>query len=200
MQITGPPALDTLHPHQLARRQRIVRAALRALANSQYDDIKISDVAQDAGVALGTLYRYFVSKEHLFAAAFMEWQGALKSKLEKAAPQGTTEAERLRDIFRREIRAFQVQPQFVRVMMMLQTTTDAYAAEIYFSLRDVFHDTVESALEAPFDVDRRAIYRTVNSVLDSSLRAWVMNHVTIKDVYQHVDDAIRLIYEFDEKS
>jgi hypothetical protein len=28
---------------------------------------------------------YFASKEHLFAAVFMEWQGALKTKLEKSA-------------------------------------------------------------------------------------------------------------------
>lgn len=196
LQIDGPPAPETLRRDQLARRQRIVRTALRALANSDYDQVKISDVARDSGVALGTLYRYFASKEHLFAAAFVEWQGALKKKLEKERPRGESEAERLRDVFHQTIRAFQLQPQFYRVVMMLNATTDAYAADLYQSVTSQFHDTVQMALSGPFDTDHEAIFSTVNSVLDGSLRSWVMNRATIGDVYGNVDNAIRLIYEY----
>jgi AcrR family transcriptional regulator len=194
VQIAGPPAPETLRRDQFARRQRIVRAALRALANSDYDQVKISDVARDSGVALGTLYRYFASKEHLFGAVFMEWEGALKKKLEKEPPHGDTEADRLRDVFGRTIRAFQLQPQFYRVVMMLTATTDTYAADLYQSVSSQFRDTVQTAFTGPFDQDRNAIYTTVNSVLDTSLRSWVMNHMTIQDVYDNVDNAIRLIY------
>jgi AcrR family transcriptional regulator len=196
LQIDGPPAPETLRRDQLARRQRIVRTALRALANSDYDQVKISDVARDSGVALGTLYRYFASKEHLFAAAFVEWQGALEKKLEKERPRGESEAERLRDVFHQTIRAFQLQPQFYRVVMMLNATTDAYAADLYQSVTSQFHDTVQMALSGPFDTDHEAIFSTVNSVLDGSLRSWVMNRATIGDVYGNVDNAIRLIYEY----
>lgn len=196
LQIAGPPAPETLRRDQLARRQRIVRAALRALANSDYDQVKISEVARDSGVALGTLYRYFASKEHLFAAAFVEWQGALKKKLEKEQPQGDSEADRLRDIFHRTIRAFQLQPQFFRVVMMLTATTDAYAADLYQSVASQFHDTVQMAFEGPFDEDHQAIFGTINAVLDESLRSWVMNRLTIQDVYANVDNTIRLIYEY----
>jgi AcrR family transcriptional regulator len=196
LQIAGPPAPETLRRDQLARRQRIVRAALRALAGSDYDQVKISEVARDSGVALGTLYRYFASKEHLFAAAFVEWQGALKKKLEKEPPKGETEAERLRDVFHRTIRAFQLQPQFYRVMMMLNATTDTYAADLYQSIASQFHDSAQTAFAGPFDEDREAILGTVNSVLDGALRSWVMNRLTIQDVYYHVDRAIRLIYDY----
>jgi len=196
LQIAGPPAPETLRRDQLARRQRIVRAALRALAGGEYDQVKISEVARDSGVALGTLYRYFASKEHLFAAAFVEWQSALKRKLEKGNPQGSTEAERLRDVFHRTIRAFQLQPQFFRVVMMLNATTDTYAADLYQSVSSQFRETVQMAFTGPFDGDREAIYSMVNSVLDESLRSWVMNRATIQDVYRNVDNAIRLIYEY----
>jgi TetR/AcrR family transcriptional regulator, cholesterol catabolism regulator len=196
LQIAGPPAPETLRRDQFARRQRIVRAALRALAGSDYDQVKISEVARDSGVALGTLYRYFASKEHLFAAVFVEWQGALKKKLEKEPPQGATEAERLRDVFHRTIRAFQLQPQFYRVVMMLNATTDAYAADLYQSISSQFRDTVQTAFAEPLDDDRAAILGTVNAVLDASLRSWVMNRLTIQDVYRNVDSAIRLIYHY----
>jgi AcrR family transcriptional regulator len=196
LQVTGPPAPETLRRDQFARRERIVRTALRALANSDYEQLKISEVARDSDVALGTLYRYFASKEHLFAAVFVEWQGALKKKLQTAHPEGDTEAERLRDVFHRTIRAFELQPQFFRVTMMLHGTTDAYAAELYRSVSSQFHDTVQTAFEGPFDEDRDAIFCTINSVLDGSLRSWALNKQTIDEVYKNVDNAIRLIYEY----
>ena len=196
LQIDGPPAPETLRRDQFARRERIVRAGLKALASSDYDQVKIQEVARDSGVALGTLYRYFTSKEHLFAAVFVEWHGALKKKLEKERPEGETEADQLRDVFRRMIRAFQLQPQFFRVVMMLEATTDAYAADLYQSLSAQSRETVGMAFAGPFDADRTAIYSTLNAVLDESLRTWVMNRATIADVYANIDNAIRLIYEY----
>ena len=195
-QIAGPPAPETLRADQLARRQRIVRAALKALAGSDYEQVKISEVARDSGVALGTLYRYFSSKEHLFAAVFVEWHGALKKKLEREPLRGEAEADRLRDIFHRMIRAFQLQPQFYRVMMMLTATTDAYASDLYQSLAAQARDTTAMAFDGSLDPDRTAIVATLNAVLDEALRSWVMNRKTIADVYADVDNAIRLIYEF----
>jgi TetR/AcrR family transcriptional regulator, cholesterol catabolism regulator len=196
MQLDGPPAPETLRRDQLERRQRIVRSALRALAKSEFDQVRISEVAADADVALGTLYRYFVSKEHLFAAAFVEWQGALKRKLETERPPGETEADRLREIFHRTIRAFQLQPQFYRLVVMLSATTDPYAADLYGSVASQFRDVVRTAFDGPFDADHEAIYGTVNAVLDQSLRSWVTNRATIDDVYRNIDDTIRLIYAY----
>jgi AcrR family transcriptional regulator len=196
LQIDGPPAPETLRRDRLARRQRIVRAGLKALASSDYDQVKISEVARDSGVALGTLYRYFTSKEHLFAAVFVEWHAALKKKLEKEPLKGTTEVDRLRDVFHRMVRAFQLQPQFFRVMMVLEETGDAYAADLFYSLSAQSRETVGVAFGGEFDDDRTAIYYALNAVLITSLRSWVMNQATIADAYENIDNTIRLIYEY----
>jgi AcrR family transcriptional regulator len=196
VEIAGPPAPETLRGDQLARRQRIVMAALRALARTGYDDVKITDVAKDANVALGTLYRYFASKEHLLADAYVQWQSALKTKLEKFVPAGSTEAERLAEVFRMAIQAFELQPQFFRVMMMLQNTSDAYAAAVFQSAGPVFRDTVKLAIGGALDSDQEAILNTITAVLDESLRLWVGNRLAISDVYSRVNDTIRLIYAY----
>lgn len=94
------------------------------------------------------------------------------------------------------IRAFQLQPQFYRVVMMLDATTDPYAADLYQSLSAQSRETLGVAFGAPFDEDRRAIYATLTAVLDESLRSWVMNRATINDVYANIDNAIRLIYQY----
>jgi AcrR family transcriptional regulator len=194
--VSGPVAVESLRRDQRERRGRIVRTALRSLANSDYDRVKVSEVARDSGVALGTLYRYFTSKEHLFAAAFLEWQGGLKRKLDRSAPVGDSESERVRDVLHRTLRAFQMQPQFYRVLIVLQTTSDPYAADIFQSLDEVFVGIVQSAFDGPFDEDHRAIFNTLNAVLDQGLRSWIMGRMTIGDVNKAIDDAIRLIYEF----
>ncbi|WP_055482186.1 TetR/AcrR family transcriptional regulator [Sphaerimonospora mesophila] len=196
--VSGPAAPETLRRDQRERRERIVRVALRSLANSEYDRIKVSDVARDSGVALGTLYRYFTSKEHLFAAAFLLWQEGLKRTLDRAAPPEGAEKERVRDVLHRAIRAFQLQPQFYRVLIVLETASDPYVDDTYRSIDKVFTDIVRSAFGADVrdDADHRAIIATLSSVLGGGLRGWVMARTTIEKVYENIDNAIRLIYDF----
>ena len=196
----GPPAVELLRSGQRARRERIVRAGLRKLASEDYDKIKISDVAVDAEVAIGTLYRYFSSKEHLFAAVFKEWQDSLGRHIHLSALRGDTNAERLLDLLMRMVRAFQAQPQFYKLLLVLQTTTDPYAAEIYDYLDGGFRGLVETALDEVSEKDRVAISRVIGGVLDQNMRGWVMNRLTITQASENIADAVRLIFEFGAES
>ena len=53
---------------QKARYRRILRAAARLGERDELERVQMQDVAREAGVAIATLYRYFPSKIHLFAA------------------------------------------------------------------------------------------------------------------------------------
>ncbi len=64
-------------PRQLARNAAILGAARRLGERHGLERVQMSDVAADAGVALGTLYRYYPSKHHLFAAALTSSIAAL---------------------------------------------------------------------------------------------------------------------------
>ena len=46
------------------------------------------DVASRADVAMGTVYRYFTSKDHLLAAALVHWVEQLDSRLAELPAQG----------------------------------------------------------------------------------------------------------------
>ena len=59
---------ETLTANQAARRGRVLDAALELAAEGGYDAVQMRDVAARAQVALGTIYRYFSSKDHLLAA------------------------------------------------------------------------------------------------------------------------------------
>jgi AcrR family transcriptional regulator len=51
-------------------RERIVRAARDLIAQGGYGEARVAAVAKRAGVATGTVYRYFPSKAELFAEVF----------------------------------------------------------------------------------------------------------------------------------
>lgn len=56
-------------PRQQARYAAILRAAVRLGALHGLERVQMSDISAEAGVALGTLYRYYPTKHHLYAAA-----------------------------------------------------------------------------------------------------------------------------------
>src|SRR5271154_598600 len=119
-----PDAKSTLAPSTLtdaqrARRNRIVDAGLTLLGERDYDKIQVKDVAEEANVALGTLYHYFSSKEHLFAEVLVRWAATLRSSLTRHPPQGLTPREKLTEALHRSVRAFQHQPQLARLIASL---------------------------------------------------------------------------------
>lgn len=70
---TGTAALtkrEKRERHRSERRGRILAAARKVFANEGFDGTTIVDVAREAGVASGTVYLYFASKFHLFAALY----------------------------------------------------------------------------------------------------------------------------------
>ena len=52
------------------KREAILRAATKVFAESGYFNSKVADVARVAGVADGTVYLYFKSKEEILRSIF----------------------------------------------------------------------------------------------------------------------------------
>src|SRR4051812_46932562 len=55
-----------------ARRPLILEAATRAIIERGFDGVRYVDVADEAGVAVGTVQHYFGSRDELLGAAFLE--------------------------------------------------------------------------------------------------------------------------------
>src|SRR4029453_10121938 len=97
-------SVDDLTSSQAARRQRVIDAALELGSAGGYDAVQMRDVARTAGVALGTIYRYFTSKDHLLAAAMVDWSADLERRLAQRPPQARPTADSVVDVIRRATR------------------------------------------------------------------------------------------------
>jgi AcrR family transcriptional regulator len=65
-----------------ARRERIVEAAMRHFAEHGYRGGRVEDIANDVGVAKGTVFLDFASKEGLFLAAYQRAVSSLPAWLD----------------------------------------------------------------------------------------------------------------------
>ena len=63
------------------RRQEILDAAMQVFYLKGYEKATIRDIALDIGVAQGLIYRYFKSKEALFAAALDNYAERLAGEM-----------------------------------------------------------------------------------------------------------------------
>jgi Transcriptional regulator len=59
-----------MRPAVADKRGAILRAAIRVFANNGYFNSKVADIAREAGVADGTVYLYFKSKEEILHSIF----------------------------------------------------------------------------------------------------------------------------------
>jgi TetR/AcrR family transcriptional regulator, cholesterol catabolism regulator len=191
---TPPPRPEDLTASQRARRERIVAQALEALTRLDYDEIQVRDVAAAADVALGTLYRYFTSKEHLFAAVLVKWGDALRSRFERSPLERSDPAGQLTEIYGRAIDGFARWPQFFRMLVVIEASTDPHAKALYAEFSARTQDAFASPIQGFAPRDAEAISLTLLAVLNTALRQWANGELAIADVRARMSAAIELIF------
>lgn len=189
-----PPDPETLIPSQRARRRRIVVAALHLLEDRPYEKIQMRDVAEAAEVALGTVYRYFASKEHLFAAVLMEWSDMLQNRVQRRPLVGATPGERLDDMMTRVLNSFERWPQFFGVVMHLESTPDVYAREEYSRFGQKTTGTWKEALAGLDADDADAIMSVMAAVLSAVVRSWTLGLIPMAEARRRMTRSIDLIF------
>jgi len=104
------------------RSRRIVETAVELAEQGGFEAVRLRDVASHAGVALGTLYRRFRSKEDLLLAALHQELGDLSERVERRPPEGDTPLERAIAFFQIVTRALCRRPNLTRALIRALAT------------------------------------------------------------------------------
>jgi AcrR family transcriptional regulator len=104
------------------RSRRIVETAVELAEEGGFEAVRLRDVAAHAGVALGTLYRRFRSKEDLLLAALQQEVGDLRERVERRPPEGATPVERAIGFFQIVTRALCRRPNLTRALIRALAT------------------------------------------------------------------------------
>ena len=102
-----------------ATRQKLLRAALDLYTTVGFRGTTTPAIASRAGVAEGTIYRHFTSKEHLLNEVYrggQKWATGVIREIEEQA-QGASAAERLQRVARRFFEAVERDPAALRMLL-----------------------------------------------------------------------------------
>jgi AcrR family transcriptional regulator len=181
---------------QRERRQRILDATIALASEGGFDAVQMRSVAEQAGVALGTLYRYFPSKIHLLVSALgREFERADAATRQRPVP-GDTAHERVTALLHRTTQGLQGDPHLTEALTRAFMFADAsvqheiqtVATLVTTMLTRAMHPDLDSA--GPDDV---AIAGVIGDVWLSALVGWVTGRASAEDVRHRLDVAVRLL-------
>ena len=80
------------------RKEEIIKAAANLFSQKSYHDVTMDDIAEKVGVAKGTIYLYFDSKEKLYLEILEETYEEIESILEKETAKSDSAPEKLKKV------------------------------------------------------------------------------------------------------
>jgi AcrR family transcriptional regulator len=164
----------TLTSSQRARRQRMLAATLELAAEGGLDGVQMREVAEQADVALGTLYRYFPSKEHLVISAMAQSVLDLREALAAKPPRGDAPADRVTDVLGRANRFLTRRPKMTSAMIKALTAGDDVAEAVHEVTRIMSGIIVDAiAVDCEPADDHAEAADLLNYVWLSALISWV---------------------------
>jgi len=100
------------------KRRAILDAAIRVLARQGYHGTRVSDIADEAGVAYGLVYHYFGSKDQVLNELFTERWSLLLQASEQVDREGGTPREKLSAIAGFIIESYRHDPDLMKVIIV----------------------------------------------------------------------------------
>jgi AcrR family transcriptional regulator len=183
----SPQAVETMTANQRARRQRVIDAVLALVDAGADEDMQMKEIADRSGVALGTIYRYFSSKDHLIAAALVEWARDLEEHVARNTPPDGSPADQLVAISSQALRAYQRRPMFARLLILVANSSDPWASECYREMGPVVFSTFEAATLD--DEERDQVLTLFGALWYHELVEWVHGRRAIGDVQRSLERA-----------
>jgi len=118
------------------RALRIIETTIDLAEQGGFEAVRLRDVAAHAGVAMGTLYRRFHSKEDLLVAALERETRAMADRVIERPPKGGTASERVVGFFQMATRGMLRRPNLTRAMFRASAAGEPALAQKV----GIFHD------------------------------------------------------------
>jgi TetR/AcrR family fatty acid metabolism transcriptional regulator len=100
------------------KRRVILDAAVRVFARQGFHTCRVSDIADEAGVAYGLVYHYFSSKETILDSLFLENWDLMLAAIDEAEASDQTPREKLRAIASLIVDSYNHDPDVMKVIIV----------------------------------------------------------------------------------
>jgi TetR/AcrR family transcriptional regulator, fatty acid metabolism regulator protein len=100
------------------KRRLILDAAVRVFAGQGFHTCRVSDIADEAGVAYGLVYHYFSSKEQILDTLFLERWDVMLAAIAEADASGRAPERKLETIAGFIIDSYRHDPEVMKVIIV----------------------------------------------------------------------------------
>lgn len=190
---------DPASPVQRERRARILDATIALASRGGFEAVQMRAVAEQADVALGTLYRYFPSKIHLLVSALArEFERADADMAANPVP-GDTPADRVVHVLHTMTRGLQDDQHLTEALTRAFMFADRSARHEINDVGALLVRILTRAMRGDVDPGRGAtdeelaIARVVGDVWLATLMAWVTGRNSADEASAHLERAVRLV-------
>jgi TetR/AcrR family transcriptional regulator, fatty acid metabolism regulator protein len=133
------------------KRRMILDAAVRVFARQGFHHCRVSDVADEAGVAYGLVYHYFDSKEEILNTLFLERWGIMLDAIGEIDAREMPSRDKLRSVAGFIIDSYRHDPDLMKVIIVEVTrAANSFGAVHLEEIRKAYEGIaaiVESARE-----------------------------------------------------
>lgn len=98
------------------KKEQIRRAALAVFARRGFHGTTVEDIAQEAGIAKGTIYLYYTSKQEILIAIFRRYIDAMLDFVDGLLDSALSVSEILAEFVKRQIDMIREEPDLMRVL------------------------------------------------------------------------------------
>src|SRR5262245_59650773 len=163
------------------KRERILDAAVRVFAQEGFYNAKVSQIAQVAGVADGTIYLYFKSKDELLISLFEDRMERVNANLREAISSESTARERLKRVIRLHLELVQQNRHMAEVICVELRQSSKFIKEYANPKFSEFLRLIAGAVETGQksgelrpDIDPQLVARSLFGALDEISLAWLV--------------------------
>ena len=140
---------------KIRHRQAMLNAALELFSEKGYQNVSINEIAAKAEFAIGTIYKFFKSKEDLYQSLIKGAADKFHDELEKSLDQGNDEVDKLHN--------------FVRTKMALFKDNQA-VIRLYFAETSGASFSIKSNMDERLKEGYDQILQKIASVFESGIR------------------------------
>src|SRR5690349_11786621 len=162
------------------KRRQILDAAIRVFARQGFHSTRVSDIADEAGVAYGLVYHYFKSKDEVLNELFSERWSLLLAAIEETDGEGASPRAKLEAVAGFIIESYRHEPELMKVIIVEVTRAAnsfgrTHLAEIrqaYGLIAEIVSDG-QAAGEFRDDVDPTFAAMLFYGAIEQLLSGWI---------------------------
>ncbi len=172
--------------------QQIIDAAIRVFARNGYYNSRVSDVAREAGIASGTIYLYFKTKDDILVTLFRQKMAEWVALVRKEIAGEQDPIAKIRKIVRLHFHVIEANPELAEVVQV-----ELRQGQKFFrgaSAREVsaYFDVIQAVLEEGIaagrvrrDLPVKVATKMLFGAMDQLATSWVLG----KRAYRLTDAA-----------